>query len=229
MYIFWFALWVVLNGRWTTEIAVFGLVFAAIMFLFSTFFLGFGPKREARLLQHGWHALLYGVLLVREIVKANLTVMRMILTPGFEPHPKLVRFSSGLRHLRHRVALADSITLTPGTITCMLNGDHFMVHCLDASLTEGLADGSFVQALHALGTEQPETAEPEEEAEPANEAPAETAETGEIPSEEAVSRTEAAEEIVEAAQPEEAAREADPSEPAQASAEADAETGKEGT
>ena len=35
MFLAFFGLWVVLNGRWTTEIAVFGLVFAAVMYVFS--------------------------------------------------------------------------------------------------------------------------------------------------------------------------------------------------
>ena len=153
MFIVWFLLWVVLNGRWTTEVAVFGLVFASIMFFFTSVFLGLGPRREARMIRHTGHAVRYGGVLIREILLANLAVIRMILTPGFEPRPKLVHFSSGLKYTRHRVALADSITLTPGTVTCMLQDESLLVHCLDESLVPGLADGAFMQALHALEAE----------------------------------------------------------------------------
>ena len=68
----------------------------------------------------------------------------------FEPKPRLVRFESGLSGEAHRVALADSITLTPGTITCQLRGDEYVVHCLDESLAEGLTDGALITALREM-------------------------------------------------------------------------------
>ena len=43
--------------------------------------------------------------------------------------------------------LANSITLTPGTITVKLSGDEFSVHCLDKSLAVGLSDSIFVKLL----------------------------------------------------------------------------------
>jgi len=45
------------------------------------------------------------------------------------------------------VALANSITLTPGTITVDLHDNHFLVHALDAAMVDGLDDGVFVQQL----------------------------------------------------------------------------------
>ena len=50
----------------------------------------------------------------------------------------------------HRVALADSITLTPGTITCQLRGDEYVVHCLDESMAEGMTDGALITALKEM-------------------------------------------------------------------------------
>jgi len=87
----------------------------------------------------------------------------MILDLGFEPQPQLVRFSSGLREERHRVVLADSITLTPGTITCQLAGDDFVVHCLDKSLAEGLSDGIMVQRLREMERREEAHAQNKEE------------------------------------------------------------------
>ena len=44
MFFVYFAFWVILNGKWTTEIAVFGLAFAAIAYVFSCLFMGFSLK-----------------------------------------------------------------------------------------------------------------------------------------------------------------------------------------
>lgn len=147
MFLMYFALWVILNGRWTLEIGAFGVVFAALLYVFSCCFMGYSVKTDIALARGLLSAVRYGVMLLGEIVKANLAVMKMILTKGFEPKPQLVKFHSGLLKERHRVALANSITLTPGTITCQLEGDNFVVHCLDESLVEGLDDGVFVTAL----------------------------------------------------------------------------------
>ena len=147
MFICFFALWIVLNGRWTTEIAVFGLIFATVSYAFTWKYLGYSPKVDAALFRRLPAAIRYGVVLLREIVKANLATARMILKRDFEPDPQLVRFDVPLEKNRHRVTLANSITLTPGTITADLQENHYLVHVLDASLVEGLDDGVFVQAL----------------------------------------------------------------------------------
>jgi len=147
MFILYFALWVVLNGRWTTEIGVFGLVFAAVAYGFTWKYMDFGPKVDLALVRRAPSAIAYGVTLLKEIIKANLTVVRMILDGEKEPKPQLVQFDVELKKNRHLVALANSITLTPGTITVDLHDNHFTVHALDASMVDGLDDGVFVQQL----------------------------------------------------------------------------------
>jgi len=147
MFILYFALWVVLNGRWTTEIGVFGLLFATAAYAFTWKYMGFGPKLDVALVRRAPSAIRYGMTLLVEIIKANLTVARMIFDGEKEPKPQLVQFDVDLKKNRHLVALANSITLTPGTITVDLHDNHFTVHALDASLVDGLDDGVFVQQL----------------------------------------------------------------------------------
>lgn len=154
MFIVYFALWVILNGKWTTEIGVFGLAFAAVLYLFSCRFMGYSFKKDLHYLRRLPAALSYGATLLVEIFKANVTVIKMILDKNFEPKPQLVHFESGLVELGHRVALADSITLTPGTITCQLEGDHYLVHCLDEAMVDGLDNGVFVQKLARMEEKQ---------------------------------------------------------------------------
>ena len=154
MFIVYFALWVILNGKWTTEIGVFGLVFAAVLYGFSCRFMGYSFKKDLHYLRRLPATLRYGATLLAEIFKANITVIRMILDRNFEPKPQLVHFESGLVELRHRVVLADSITLTPGTITCQLEGDRYLVHCLDEAMVDGLDNGVFVERLSEMEKKQ---------------------------------------------------------------------------
>ena len=147
MFICFFALWVVLNGKWTTEIGVFGLVFAALAYAFTWKYMGYSPKVDIALVMRVPSAIAYGWNLLVEIVKANLAVTKMILRADFVPEPQLVKFDVDLKKNRHLVALANSITLTPGTITVDLEDNQFLVHALDASMVDGLDDGCFVQQL----------------------------------------------------------------------------------
>ena len=74
MFICFFALWVVLNGKWTTEIGVFGLVFAALAYAFTWKYMGYSPKVDLALVMRAPSAIAYGWNLLKEIVKANLAV-----------------------------------------------------------------------------------------------------------------------------------------------------------
>ena len=150
MFIAYFLLFILFNGKVTLEIVLFGVVFAAVLYAFSCRYLGYSFGKDVAMVRGSVDGVRYLIMLAMEIVKANLTVIRMVLTPGFEPKPKLVQFRSGLRSDGHRVALADSITLTPGTITCELSGDLFTVHCLDNEQYEGIENSCFQKALSRM-------------------------------------------------------------------------------
>ena len=92
----------------------------------------------------------YIVVLLVEIIKANLIVLKILLTKGRKIHPVIVHFDSPLKKEFYQVVLADSITLTPGTITVRLNEDGYEVHCLDESLAKGLDSSIFVDILKKM-------------------------------------------------------------------------------
>ena len=75
-------------------------------------------------------AVLYVIVLVAEIVKANIAVTKLVLAPEIDIEPCLVRFRTPLKSSAARAVLANSFTLTPGTITVSLDGDEFLVHAL---------------------------------------------------------------------------------------------------
>ena len=97
----------------------------------------------------GYFCLYLGNLLV-EIVRANVAVCHFVLYGTDQIEPVMVSFRTTLKSRLARVILANSITLTPGTITVSLHGDEVMVHCLDRSLAEGMEDSSFVKMLEHM-------------------------------------------------------------------------------
>jgi multicomponent Na+:H+ antiporter subunit E len=150
MYLLLVLFWIILNGKITVEIVVLGILFALLIYGFAYKFLGLTWKREKKF----WKYLIWGIqyigILLKEIIIANIAVLKIILTPKKKIHPVLVKFPAPLKSHLLQVILADSITLTPGTITVRLYEEKFEVHCLDESMAEGLNDSVFVKMLKKL-------------------------------------------------------------------------------
>ena len=89
-------------------------------------------------------------VLVREILAANLNVCHLILSEEEEIDPALVQFQTDMETQAGRAFYANAITLTPGTITVSLEGDTYVVHCLDDSMAQGLSDAKTERMLHEL-------------------------------------------------------------------------------
>lgn len=150
MFILFFLIWVIFNGQFTAEIAAFGVVIAGVMHWFLCKFFNYSPRYDLFLLRKAPLLLQYMLTLVVEIVKANLAVFRLIYTAEYELEPAVVHFKTDLRSTFARVLLANSITLTPGTITVALTDNEFTVHCLDKELAEGISSSVFVKLLEKI-------------------------------------------------------------------------------
>ncbi|MCH5274993.1 MAG: Na+/H+ antiporter subunit E [Lachnospiraceae bacterium] len=150
MYIVLFLMWIIFNGNITPEIVLFGLVIAALMYAFLCKFMNYSIQKDLFLCKKSLRILQYVLVLIWEIIKANAAVMHMILSPHFHNEPVLIKFKTDLKSSMTRAVLANSITLTPGTITVSLEGDEYTVHCLDKRLAEGMESSVFVRLLHKL-------------------------------------------------------------------------------
>jgi len=147
MYLIYFMLWVIFNGSLTLEIGIFGLVISAALLLFTCGFMDYSLAKEWKIYKNFFLVLKYICLMVKEIVKANISVIHLILTQKEEIEPVLVSFHTDLKTQMGKALVANAITLTPGTITVTLEGSEYKVHCLDESLAEGIQDNEFIQYI----------------------------------------------------------------------------------
>ena len=150
MFFFLFALWIVFNGRVTAETVLLGLLFAAAIFTFACRFLDYSLAKEKKIFVLAPLLLRYLGVLIAEIVKSTFTACRFILSPSLPHDPLICKFCTPLKSEAALACLANSITLTPGTITISLDDGLFTVHCLDKSMAEGIADSRFVQLLQRI-------------------------------------------------------------------------------
>ena len=150
MYLLFLAVWLILNGKVTWEIFLFGIVISAVLFLFMCRFLDYSLKKEVLLFRLSPLFARCFWVLVKEIVKANVCVLKIIFSMEMQPEPAFVYFDTDFKTATAKVLLANSITLTPGTITVSVEGDRFCVHCLDRELADGVEDSAFVELLKEM-------------------------------------------------------------------------------
>lgn len=150
MYIILFLFWVILNGKFNLEIALFGLVISAALFWFICKFMNYSIEWEMHVLKAFWGIVSYVFFLAVEIIKANLAVVHVILQFDSEPEPMMAEFTTDLKTTTGRVLLANSITLTPGTITVELEDNSYLVHGLEPEYLEGIHESDFVRRIKKL-------------------------------------------------------------------------------
>ena len=141
-----FAFWLILNGKITLEIILVGLVLTAGLTLFARKLLQITPQAEAQVIRRLPGVILYLFYLVWQIILANLQVMRIILSSR-KPESKIVWFKPVMKMELTQLTLANSITLTPGTVTASLKKDIICVYALCPEFAEGLKDTSFSEKL----------------------------------------------------------------------------------
>lgn len=147
MFFLLFAFWLILNGQWTSEIAVTGVVLCALLYLFICKFMDYSPKKEWACLRRFPRAIVYFFYLVGEIAKSAWATIKLIWSPKEIIRPQVTTFHTKLRTDPGKVVLANSITMTPGTITVDVRGDLFLVHCLDETFAEGLEDSEMEKRI----------------------------------------------------------------------------------
>lgn len=150
MFLLLFVLWWIFSGPLTVEIIMVGFFLALILEFATVKILNYRFTADLSAAVHTKLWVRYFKVLVVEIIKCCILVLRMIYTQGLEIKPMLRRFKVDLKEDGNKVLLANSITLTPGTITVRVQGDSFIVHALDTPLMDGIEDSEFVKILKEM-------------------------------------------------------------------------------
>lgn len=103
---------------------------------------------EGHPIQIAARVLTYFPWLFWEIIKSNIDVARRVLSPSMPISPRVFNVTSSQKTAVGRTIYANSITLTPGTVTIDVRGNELEVH----SLTEASADGVMSGAMDARVT-----------------------------------------------------------------------------
>jgi len=124
-----------LNGSLALDSVLTGIVVAlAISILFCSglsFFTEFRATPQAFIA-----GIFYYLYFFKELVKANFKLALIVLSPSLPINPGIVKVRTKLKSRMGRLMLANSITLTPGTLTMELDGEWLYVHCVTVQSTD---------------------------------------------------------------------------------------------
>ncbi len=143
-----FAFWLALSGIYTPFLVAAGIG-ASLAVAALAWRMGIADS-EGHPLQLAPAVLRYWPWLAKEILKSGWHVARVILDPRLPVRPALVRIRPSQRTVPALVTHANSITLTPGTITVEATAEEFLVHALDETSAASLADGEMDRRVSGL-------------------------------------------------------------------------------
>lgn len=132
---FLFAFWLALSGHYTPFLMGAGAVCAVACVLAAIRMRA--ADAEGHPVELFWGAITYFPWLIVEIVKSAWSVTKVILHPGLPISPTMTVVHSSQKTNAGVATYANSITLTPGTITVDVSGKHLTVHAL---VREGASD-----------------------------------------------------------------------------------------
>jgi multicomponent Na+:H+ antiporter subunit E len=143
-----FAFWVLLSGIFTPFLLVCGLVSALAVAALAW---------RMEIADHEGHpvhlaagAVSYWPWLAKEIAFSGWQVTRLILHPRLPISPALARFKPSQKSTVGLVTHANSITLTPGTVTIEASHDEFLVHALTREAARALAASEMDRRVRRL-------------------------------------------------------------------------------
>lgn len=130
-----FTVWMIANSSLGWEVMLTGA--AVTMTIAHAFASANTAWRQVRWTPSGfYHFLAYIGTFIIELIKANFNMLAYVYAPSITIRPGIVRVRTRLISQIGRLALANSIALTPGSLVIDLKGDTFYIHWLDIKTTD---------------------------------------------------------------------------------------------
>ncbi|MCF6314453.1 MAG: Na+/H+ antiporter subunit E [Verrucomicrobiales bacterium] len=144
--------WVLLSGQFDAFHLTLGLISCALVTWMSADLL-FREREDPVLqrVQEGWGVAWYFGWMLWQILLANVAMLKLSLSPTAlqQVNPSIVHFKTKLKSDFAKFLLANSITLTPGTVTIKISGDDFYVHAINDEAAAGL-DGEMERRIASI-------------------------------------------------------------------------------
>ena len=143
-----FGVWLLLSGFFEPLLLGLGVVSCLVVVLIAHRMDVI--DREGHPIHLAWRIVIYWFWLALEIVKSNIDVARRILDPKLPIHPMLIRLPASQKSELGLVIYANSITLTPGTVSVQVEVGEILVHAIAEEPAEALRQGDMDRRVSAV-------------------------------------------------------------------------------
>ena len=143
-----FGVWLLLSGIFEPLLLGLGVVSCLVVVLIAHRMDVI--DREGHPIHLAWRIVIYWFWLALEIVKSNIDVARRILDPKLPIHPMLIRLPASQKSELGLVIYANSITLTPGTVSVQVEVGEILVHAIAEEPAEALRQGDMDRRVSAV-------------------------------------------------------------------------------
>ncbi|RKX71449.1 MAG: hypothetical protein DRP60_14940 [Spirochaetes bacterium] len=124
------AVWLLLNASLSQAVLFSGIIVALLTALF--FSVKYPVFRDIKLNPKAFvYMLIFTLVFIKELIKSNLDVARRVISPSIPINPGIVEVKTNLKSGIGRLILANSITLTPGTLTVDIKDGSLFIHWID--------------------------------------------------------------------------------------------------
>ena len=144
-------IWIASNSSLAVEFVITGAVIAAV--LAHKFGSNSGVWQSIRLSPTRlYHFIRYTGSFAVELVRANINMLRYVYSPRIDIAPGIVKIKTNLKSSIGRLALVNSIALTPGSLVIDIKGDTLLIHWLDVKTADpdeaaSMIAGAFAEHL----------------------------------------------------------------------------------
>ncbi|MBE9567868.1 MAG: Na+/H+ antiporter subunit E [Proteobacteria bacterium] len=130
-----FIVWMIANATLAVDTIIAGLIISALIALaFASFARVYSVIRWSPIVLY-YYLKYLGIFFI-ELIKANINVMRLVFSPRIDINPGIVEIKTDLKSPIGRLALANTITLTPGTLVVDIKDGSLFVHCINIGSTD---------------------------------------------------------------------------------------------
>jgi len=145
-----FFLWIILNCRASGDVQASGVLAVLLVFDFCLQYTAYSARNEWVALKVGGMLLQYLLLLLWEMVLANIQVIGIVLSPKIKIRPCIIHFQPKLKSTLGRVLLANSITVVPGSVTAEMTDKGYRVHALTPEIAESVRNSAFEKLIQKM-------------------------------------------------------------------------------
>ncbi len=149
-----FGFWILISGSLEPAGMAVGLGISVLVAWISSRLLWTKDDAPLLTIRQAGRFIVYVGFLIKEIIWANIYVAEKVLDPRMPIDPVIVEHTCALKRPVSETALANSITLTPGTLTVDVDDSVFFIHCLDRGFADDIASRKLDHMIAKVFEEQ---------------------------------------------------------------------------